>query len=241
MYDLESFNKVQALPYCNSIYKLSKISGKYRRDLSEKEYEKCLNDCVVFKGTDCINEMLDHVLSFKGEPKLVKSEIVENNLFSIAHRGSDFDSYVVLNNLPQWRSVVKLSKTGAGIISIKVFNGYVDQNTKIPQYVHFRCGTFHINKNSKKVGERYKLQLSLLKRELEHDEFYEDTWEARENEWLPYLKIDVLSTAFCYARHTMGMEELSNFGMKNSLTLPSLANKNFINLRDENDPKLYLY
>ena len=70
---------------------------------------------------------------------------------------------------------------------------------------------------------------------MEHDEIFEDTREARENEWLPYVKNDVLSTAFCYARHTMGMEELTNFGIKNCLTLPSLANKKFISLTDGND------
>ena len=81
----------------------------------------------------------------------------------------------------------------------------------------------------------------MLKKELEHDDIYEDTWEAKENEWLPYVKNDVLSTAFCYARFTMGMEELTNFGMKNSLTLPSLANKYFNSLRDENDEPIYTY
>ena len=40
--------------YCSCIYKLSKISGKYHRDISEQEYQKCLNDCVVFEGTGCI-------------------------------------------------------------------------------------------------------------------------------------------------------------------------------------------
>ena len=33
---------------------------------------------------------------------------------------------------------------------------------------------------------------------------------------VPYVKNYVLSTAFCYARYTMGMEELTNFGMNNS-------------------------
>ena len=43
------------------------------------------------------------------------------------------------------------------------------------------------------------------------------------------------STAFCSARHTIGMGELTNFGIKTRLTLPSLA-INFLNsLRDEND------
>ena len=157
----------------------------------------------------------------------------------IAHNGSGFDKYVVLNNLPQWRSVVKLIKNGRGILSSKIFNGYVDGNKKIPQYVHFRCGRVHINQSLKKIGESYKLQKSLLKKELEHDEIYEDTWEVRENEWLPYVENDVLSTAFCYARYTMGMEELTEFGMKNSLTLPSLANKYFNSLRDEKDKPIY--
>ena len=39
----------------------------------------------------------------------------------------------------------------------------------------------------------------------------------------------------------MGMEEIPGLGMKNSLTLPSLAN-NFLNsLRDENDEPVYTY
>ena len=76
---------------------------------------------------------------------------------------------------------------------------------------------------------------------MEHDETYEYTWEDEENEWLSRVENDVLSTAFCYARYTMGMEELTGFGMKNSLTLPSLANKYFNKLRDENDGPKYTY
>ena len=39
----------------------------------------------------------------------------------------------------------------------------------------------------------------------------------------------------------MGMEELTGFGMKNSLTLPSLAKKFFNSLRDEKDETIYTY
>ena len=145
-----------------------------------------------------------------------------------------------MNNLPRWRSVVKLIKNGAGIVSLNIFNGYVDQNKKIPQDVHFRWRV-HIDENLRKIGESYKLQESLLKKELEHDEIYEDTWEAKENDWLPYVKHDVLSTAFCYARYTIGMEELTGFGLKNSLTLPSLANEYFKSLREENNDPIYTY
>ena len=62
-YGLETYKKDRVIPNCSCIYKTSKISGIYNRDISEKEYQKCQNDCAVFKGNDCINEMLDHDLS----------------------------------------------------------------------------------------------------------------------------------------------------------------------------------
>ena len=89
----------------------------------------------------------------KENQKKVKNKIVEYNLYLIAHNGSGFDTYVALNNLPQWRSVVKLNKNGAGIVSLKIFNGYVDPVKMIPQYVHFRCGRVHINQKLRKIGE----------------------------------------------------------------------------------------
>ena len=76
---------------------------------------------------------------------------------------------------------------------------------------------------------------------MEHDEIYEDSWGARVIEWLPFVKKDVITTAFCYARYAMSMERLTNFGMKNSLMLPSLAKQYFNRLRDENDEPVYTY
>ena len=241
VYVIETFNTIKCVPYANCIYRLSKISGKYYRDISEKEYQKCLNDCIVFKGLDNINKMLDYVLQFKGEAKRINNKIVKYNLHLIAHKGSGFDSYVVLNHLPQWRTVVTLIKNGSGIVSHKIFNGYVDPVEKIPQYVHLRCGLLHIKDSLKNIGRCYKLQENLLKQELKHDKILEDNWEEKENEWLPYLKNDVLSTVFSYARYSKRMEDLTRFGMKNCLTLPSLANKYFNSLRDENDEAIYTY
>ena len=65
--------------------------------------------------------------------------------------------------------------------------------------------------------------------------------EEKENERLPYLKNDVLSTAFTHARYAKSMEKLTGFGMKNSLTLPSLANKLFNGLRDENYEAMFIF
>ena len=79
--DLESFNNDKAVPYANCKYRSSKNSGKYSRDITERECEKCKKDCIVSWGTDFINEMLDHVLQFKGEAKKVNIKIVECNLY----------------------------------------------------------------------------------------------------------------------------------------------------------------
>ena len=123
VYAIETFNTDKSVHFANCIYRLSKLSGKCNRDNSEKEYQKCLSDCIVFKGLDNINEMLDYVLQFEGEPKRVNFEIVNYNLYLLAHKGSGFDSYVVLKDLPQWRTVVSLSRNGSSIGFLKIFNG----------------------------------------------------------------------------------------------------------------------
>ena len=119
-------------------------------------YQKYLNDCIVFKGLDNINKMLDYVLQYKGEPKRINNKIVKYKLHLIAHKGSGFDSYVVLNNLPQWITF-KLIKNGSGIVSLRIFNGYVDQNKTIPQFVYPRCGLLHIKDSLNNIGKSYKL------------------------------------------------------------------------------------
>ena len=48
----------------------------------------------------------------------------------IVQNGSGFDSYIVLNILPQWRSVVNLIKNVGGIVSFRIFYRYVDEKKK---------------------------------------------------------------------------------------------------------------
>ena len=69
VYDIETFSTIKCVPYANCIYRLSKISGKYYRDITEKEYQKCLNDCIVFKGLDNFNKMLDYIYNSKENQK----------------------------------------------------------------------------------------------------------------------------------------------------------------------------
>ena len=48
VYDLATYNEDKAIPYCSCIYQLSKICGKYNRDETEKEYQRCPKHCIVF-------------------------------------------------------------------------------------------------------------------------------------------------------------------------------------------------
>ena len=45
----------------------------------------------------------------------------------------------------------------------------------------------------------------------------------------------------CYARYRKGMEDLTKFGTKKLITLPSLANKCFNSLGDEKNEPIYTY
>ena len=72
--DIETFNTDRAAPYANCINWLSKISGNNNRVITEREYEKCRKDCIVFKGLDNSNEMLDYVLQLKGERRTLKNQ-----------------------------------------------------------------------------------------------------------------------------------------------------------------------
>ena len=95
VYDFETCNTDRDNPYSICIQKLSKISDKFNRDITQRESERCRNDCIVFKGTNCLNDMLDSVLEFTGEAKRVNNKFVKYNLYLIAHNGSGFDNSVV--------------------------------------------------------------------------------------------------------------------------------------------------
>ena len=80
----------------------------------------------------------------KEKLKELITKIVKYKLYLLAHKVSGFDSYLVLKNLPQRKTVVSLIKNGAGIVSLEKFNGYVDPVQKIPQFFHFRYRLLHI-------------------------------------------------------------------------------------------------
>ena len=243
VYDLETHNTNRARPYNMTFYRLSKIASRYNRDPTPEELQKSVNDTIAFSGDNCINDALDYLLKFKGEEQKVNNKIVEYNLQLHAHNGSGFDTWIILNNLRCDKHIVgDIIKNGKGIIELKIFNGLIYKNNKqIPQYLHFRCGMTHLNYSLKKLGKTFELPKELLKTEIDHNDIDGNNYKDKKDIWLPYVKNDVLCTAYSYARYIGAMKEITGFSMKDCLSLPGLGWKYFNSLRTEEDEPIYTY
>ena len=243
VYDLETHNTDRARAYNMTFYRLSKIAGRYDRDPTPEELQKSIKDTIAFAGDNCIGNALDYCLKLQGEEREVKNKIVEYNLQLHAHKGSGFDTWIILNNLPCDKHIVgDVIKNGKGTISLKVFNGYIEKNkNQIPQYLIFRCGMTHLNYSLKKLGKTFKLPKELLKTEMNHDDIDGENYKDKKDIWLPFVKNDVLCTAYSYARYIKAMEEITGFSMKDCLSLPGLGWKYFNSLRTEEDEPIYTY
>ena len=240
VYDLETHNTNRARLYVFCFYRLSKLGGRYNRNLTSDEIDKCKKDTIAFDGDDCAENASDVCLKLKGEKyKDKKGKVLEYNLQLRAPNGSGSDTWIVSNSLSCDKIIVNIIKNGKGNIELKVFNGFIEKNRKeIPQYLHFRYSMTHLVYSLKKLGETFKLQKELLKTEMNHDEVDGINYEDEINEWLPYVKNDVLCTAFSYARYIKAMEEITGFSMKDC---SSLGLKYFNSLRTEQDEPIYTY
>ena len=99
----------------------------------------------------------------------------------------------------------------------------------------------HSNYKLEQIGKAFNLQKELLKTEMNHDEVDGKNYKGKIDEWLPYVKNDVVCTAFSYARYIKAMQEITKFSMKDCLSLPGLGLKNFNSLRTEQDEPIYTY
>ena len=82
------------------------------------------------------------------------------------------------------------------MVKNRFFCVYIHNGKKqILHYPIFRCGMNHLNYSLKKLGKTFKLAEELLKTEMNHDEIDEKNWKDKKDEWLPYVKNDVLCNA----------------------------------------------
>ena len=173
----------------------------------------------------------------------MNNKIVEYNLQLHAHNGSGFDTWIILIILRCDKHIVgDIIKNGKGIIELKIFNGLIYKNNKqIPQYLHFRCGMTHLNYSLKKLGKTFELPKELLKTVMDHNDVDGNNYKDKKDNWLPYVKNDVLGTAYSYARYFKAMEKITGFSMKDSLSLPGLGWKYFNSLITDEDEPIYTY
>ena len=74
LYDLETHKTDRARPYVICFYRLSKLGGRYNRDLTPSEIDKCKNDTIAFDGDNCVEKAIDFCLKLKGEEYKDKKE-----------------------------------------------------------------------------------------------------------------------------------------------------------------------
>ena len=75
---------------------------------------------------------------------------------------------------------------------------------------------------------------------MDHEEVYGDNWEIKHNRD-PNLRLDVLSSAFIYARHSEYMQEMTGFGREDCLSQHSLGGNFFNGQKDpaSGDERIY--
>ena len=76
---------------------------------------------------------------------------------------------------------------------------------------------------------------------MNHDDVDGDNYADKKDEWLGYVKQDVLCTAFSYARYCTGKEEITGLSMKDRLSALRLGWKYFNSSRKEEDEPIVTY
>ena len=237
IFDLETHNDQEfAEAYAAGLYDVKRLRDRWHRDLTPNELVIERENVTVFDASNgnCVMNMLKYILeNYEGDERTYidkdGDEIVRSyRLLLVAHNSSGFDSWVVLNSLIKEITELKIIKTARRLISLSFRCGVKRVNTvEVPQYVKFTCSKFHIKGSLEKIGKEYSLQPELLKGEIEHSIINKNNFAELRHICEPYLISDVLCLAFIYARHSMEMQKMSGFGIKDCLTEASLGWKCF--------------
>ena len=237
VFDLETQNDQEfAETYAAGLYDVNRLRHRWHRDLTPHELVIERKNVTIFDASNgnCIMNMLKYISeNYEGDEKTYidrdGDEIVSSyRLLLVAHNSSGFDSWVVLNSLIKDITDLKIIKTARGLISLSFRCGVKIVNTcEVPQYVKFTCTKSHIKGSLEKIGKEYGLQPELLKGEMDHSLINKNNFAELRHIWEPYLISDVLCLAFIYARHSMEMQKMTGFGIKDCLTEASLGWKCF--------------
>ena len=237
IFDLETHNDQEfAEAYAAGLYDVNPLRDRWHRDLTNNELTIERKNVTVFDASNgnCNMNMLKNFSeNYEGDERTYidkdGDEIVSSNrLLLVAHNSSGFDSWVVINSIVKEITDLKIIKTARGLTSLSFRCGVKIVNTcEVPQYVKFTCSKSHMKGSLEKIGKEYGLQPALLEGEIDHSIINKNNFAELKHIWEPYLLSDVLGLAFIYARHSMEMQKMSGFGIKDCLTEASLGWKCF--------------
>ena len=161
VFDLETHNDGEfAEAYAAGLYNVNRLKDKWDKDLTPHELEIEKENVIIFDTStgNCIMNMLKYISeNYEGDERTYidrdGDEIVSSyRLLLIAHNGSGFDSWVVLNSLTRDITDLKIIKTARGLISLSFRCGVKIVNTvEVPQYVKFTCSKSHIKGSLEKI------------------------------------------------------------------------------------------
>ena len=237
VFDLETHNNQEfAEAYAVGLYDVNRLRDKWNRGLTPNEVMIEKENVTVFdafNGNPVKNLPNNISENYEGDERTFLDrdgdQLVSSYRFLlVAHNSSGVDSWVVLNSLVKYITNLKIRKTAGGSRSLSFWCGVKIFNTvEVPQNVKFTCSKSHIKISLVKIGKKHGLQAERFKGEIEHSVFNESIFAELSEIWEPYLKLDVLCSAFINARHFMEMQKMSGFGIKDCLTEANLGWKCF--------------
>jgi len=162
-------------------------------------------ETIVYKGKDCLDHFLDDMLKLKGKFTLV------------FYNGSRFDLYFVYQGLINRGEKVEEQNFIFANGSFKrfQFNGITtfDLNLHLTGSLKSNCKAFNVNKDKSKG-------------EFDHRRIV--SWESvdeLESEWLPYLKLDIISMRELYTIYAKQVWTDFKLNVNKYITLSSMAEK----------------
>ena len=266
VYDIESYQDENGkhIPFAIASInlKLFKVSvSKYIKNednslvknLPEEKLNKLLNKHIkYFVGEDCIKQFF----------KYLGDKVYDPEILLYAHNGSGYDSELIIENIPL--SKTPPVKKGGKLLNVNLENPYVtdkwigwfkrnhkltkqikvkDKEVRVKVYpkqnISLRCTMQHVNTKLSKWGESFNIPENLRKINFEITKINKDNYKEKENEWLPYLKNDVLSLACCMMLYNEMMIDISNLNMQTSLSLPGLTFSSWMNKMNKKEEKIY--
>lgn len=264
VYDIETYQDENGkhIPYAIASINLNIFRGcvcNYIRDednnivkkIPEEQLNKLLNKHIkYFIGEDCVQQFFKYL-----------GDINKEKILLFAHNGSGFDSELIIEQINL--SSVPVKK-GSKLLNVNIKNPYITDrwiewykknngvtkkvqnkgkfvNVKITpkQKISLRCSMQHVNTKLSSWGISFNIPENLRKMDFNIADITKDNYEEKIDEWLPYLKNDVLSLACCTMLYNEMMESLSGLNIQTSLSLPGLTYKAWMNKMNTKKEKIY--